>query len=247
MKTKKVLIVEDNELNRKLFENLIGQIFQFESVQNGVEALVKLENEKFDLILMDIQMPYMDGITAIRKIIQQKISDCPIIAISAYAEESERENFLQLGFQEFISKPIRPREFLEVVNRTIQNNFEKKEKSENDELILDKNIVDQLMKFNTNDSIKKVYNDFTIECDEIWNSVQISLKDNQLKAIAEKLHILKGNSGTLGANKIYFLSQIVEKAAKTEDLQTLLNYLPNLKKEIDSFQLIIKEETTFNL
>jgi HPt (histidine-containing phosphotransfer) domain-containing protein len=136
---------------------------------------------------------------------------------------------------------------LEVVNRTIQNNFEKKEKSENDELILDKNIVDQLMKFNTNDSIKKVYNDFTIECDEIWNSVQISLKDNQLKAIAEKLHILKGNSGTLGANKIYFLSQIVEKAAKTEDLQTLLNYLPNLKKEIDSFQLIIKEETTFNL
>jgi CheY-like chemotaxis protein len=196
---------------------------------------------------MDIQMPYMDGITAIRKIIQLKISDCPIIAISAYAEESERENFLQLGFQEFISKPIRPREFLEVVNRTIQNNFEKKEKSENDELILDKNIVDQLMKFNTNDSIKKVYNDFIIECDEIWNSVQISLKDNQLKAIAEKLHILKGNSGTLGANKIYFLSQIVEKAAKTEDLQTLLNYLPNLKKEIDSFQLIIKEETTFNL
>jgi CheY-like chemotaxis protein len=247
MKTKKVLIVEDNELNRKLFENLIGQIFQFESVQNGVEALVKLENEKFDLILMDIQMPYMDGITAIRKIIQQKISDCPIIAISAYAEESERENFLQLGFQEFISKPIRPREFLEVVNRTIQNNFEKKEKSENDELILDKNIVDQLMKFNTNDSIKKVYNDFIIECDEIWNFIQISLKDNQLKAIAEKLHILKGNSGTLGANKIYFLSQIVEKAAKTEDLQTLLNYLPNLKKEIDSFQLIIKEETTFNL
>jgi len=247
MKTKKVLIVEDNELNRKLFENLIGQIFQFESVQNGVEALVKLENEKFDLILMDIQMPYMDGITAIRKIIQQKISDCPIIAISAYAEESERENFLQLGFQEFISKPIRPREFLEVVNRTIQNNFEKKEKSENDELILDKNIVDQLMKFNTNDSIKKVYNDFIIECDEIWNFIQISLKDNQLKAIAEKLHILKGNSGTLGANKIYFLSQIVEKAAKTEDLQTLLNYLPNLKKEIDSFQQIIKEETTFNL
>lgn len=247
MKTKKVLIVEDNELNRRLFENLIGQIFQFESVQNGVEALIKLEKEKFDLILMDIQMPHMDGITAIRKIIQQKISNCPIIAISAYAEESERENFLQLGFQDFISKPIRPREFLEVVNRTIQNNFEKKEKSENDELILDKNIVDQLMKFNTNDSIKKVYNDFIIECDEIWNSVQISLKDNQLKAIAEKLHILKGNSGTLGANKIYFLSQIVEKAAKTEDLQTLLNYLPNLKKEIDSFQLIIKEETTFNL
>jgi CheY-like chemotaxis protein len=247
MKTKKVLIVEDNELNRRLFENLIGQIFQFESVQNGVEALIKLEKEKFDLILMDIQMPHMDGITAIRKIIQQKISDCPIIAISAYAEESERENFLQLGFQDFISKPIRPREFLEVVNRTIQNNFEKKEKSENDELILDKNIVDQLMKFNTNDSIKKVYNDFIIECDEIWNFIQISLKDNQLKAIAEKLHILKGNSGTLGANKIYFLSQIVEKAAKTEDLQTLLNYLPNLKKEIDSFQLIIKEETTFNL
>lgn len=248
MKTKKVLIVEDNELNRRLFENLIGQNYEYQHAANGIEALQKLETENFDLVLLDIQMPKMDGITVLRKIKQNPTAVYPVIAISAHAEDSDRQRFIQIGFDDFISKPIRPREFLETINRIIHTKPEiQKEECEDADVILDKIIMAQLMKFNTNDSIQKVYLDFITECDETWKVIQISLETNELKPISEKLHILKGNSGTLGANRIYQLSQKTELAAKTGNLNSLKNYLPNLKKEIDLFKNFIKEETNFEL
>ena len=93
MKSKKVLIVDDNDLNRKLFENLIGQLFSFESAKNGLDALALTETQNFDLILMDIQMPQLDGITAMRKI-RQGNNRCPIIAVTAFADESDRVSFI---------------------------------------------------------------------------------------------------------------------------------------------------------
>jgi CheY-like chemotaxis protein len=248
MKTKKVLIVEDNELNRRLFENLIGQNYEYKHASNGIEALQKLEIENFDLVLLDIQMPKMDGITLLRKIKQNPLALYPVIAISAHAEDSDRQRFIQIGFDDFISKPIRPREFLETINKIIYSKTEKqREETEDADVILDKNIMAQLMKFNTNDSIKKVYLDFITECDQTWQIIQSSLEINELKPISEKLHILKGNSGTLGANRIYQLSQKTEFAAKTGNLNILKNYLPNLRKEIDLFKNFIKEETNFEL
>lgn len=248
MKSKKVLIVDDNDLNRKLFENLIGQFFDYESAENGIEALKKLENEKFDLILMDIQMPKMDGITALKKIKQGNLSDCPVVAITAFAEESDRNSFLHLGFDEFITKPIRPKQFFEVINRALKKTL-KTENEEQDlvteELILDKKVLAQLIKYNANDTIRKIYKDFLEECDELWSSIELALKEERLDIITEKLHILKGNSGTLGANIIFFNSQKAENAARLKDRDTLLEYLTILKKEIDSFKQFIKEEAIF--
>ena len=250
MKSKKVLIVDDNDLNRMLFENLIGQFYDFESAKNGIEALKSLENEKFDLILMDIQMPHMDGITALKKIKQGSLSDCPVVAITAFADEGDRNSFLKMGFDEFITKPIRPKEFLEVINKTLENNsrtYNSENNSTFEELILNKIVVAQLMKFNTNHSIQKVYYDFLSECDELWKGIELALKEDQMDDLIDKLHIMKGNSGTLGANIIYHNSLKAENAAKSKDRDTLLENLAILKKEIDSFQQFIKEETIFEL
>jgi response regulator RpfG family c-di-GMP phosphodiesterase len=193
-------------------------------------------------------MPKMDGITLLKKIKQNPLAVYPVIAISAHAEDSDRQRFIQIGFDDFISKPIRPREFLETINRIIYSKTEKqREESQDADVILDKKIMAQLMKFSTNDSIQKVYRDFIKECEQTWKTLQTSLEINELKPISEKLHILKGNSGTLGANRIYQLSQKTELAAKTGNLNSLKNYLPILKKEIDLFKNFIKEETNFEL
>ncbi len=119
MKNKKVLIVDDNDLNRRLFENLIGQYHDFETAENGIEVLKMLEGGRFDLILMDIQMPHMDGITALTKIKQGNLSDCPVVAITAYADEIDRESFFKIGFDGFITKPIRPKQFLDIINNAL--------------------------------------------------------------------------------------------------------------------------------
>ncbi|WP_332914046.1 response regulator [Algoriphagus boritolerans] len=169
MKSKKVLIVDDNDLNRKLFENLIGQIFSFESAKNGLEAVALAEAQNFDLILMDIQMPKMDGITAM-KIIRQRNTKCPIIAVTAYAEESDRTSFLQQGFDDFITKPIRPKEFLHLVRSHLSGGKDPNRTTtviEVAEDILDKKIVDQLLKYNSNSVIGKVFDDFLEECAEV--------------------------------------------------------------------------------
>lgn len=248
MKSKKVLIVDDNDLNRRLFENLVGQFYSYESAENGIEALKKLEIEQFDLILMDIQMPQIDGITALKRIKQGKLSYCPVVAITAFADEGDRDSFLKMGFDEFLTKPIRPKLFLDVISRALENKSET-EKIGTDppfnELILDKKVVAQLMKFNKNEALQKVYNDFIAECDELWNAIEIALKENKPEDISDKLHIIKGNSGTLGANIIYLISQKAENAARLKDHDKLLEYLPILKKEIESFQQFVKEETIF--
>ncbi len=250
MKSKKVLIVDDNDLNRRLFETLIGQYYDFETAENGIEVLKKLENGRFDLILMDIQMPHMDGITAVKKIKQGNLSYCPIVAITAYADESDRDSFLKMGFDEFITKPIRPKQFLEVINRTLENisstdNLEVDPKFE--ELVLNKKVVAQLMKFSTKHSIQQVYNDFLSECDDLWQGIELASKENEMDDLINKLHIIKGNSGTLGANIVYLSSQKAESAARLNDRETLLENLKILKKEIDSFQHFIKQETIFEL
>lgn len=250
MKSKKVLIVDDNDLNRGLFENLIGQYYQFESAKNGIEALALLEQGKFDLILLDIQMPQMDGFTALKKIKQRNLSECPVIAVTAYAEESDRNSFLNLGFDEFITKPIRPKQFLDVINRTLENILSTNDVEDQiayEELILDKKVVAQLIKFNANQAIQEVYKDFVSECNELWIEIGQALRDNQLDVLMEKLHILKGNSGTLGANTIYLISLKAENTAKANDLIELEVNLAAMRKEIDLFQQFIKEETIFEL
>ncbi|VVB56003.1 Chemotaxis protein CheY [uncultured archaeon] len=105
-----VLIVEDNPLNMELvIEILKSSGFLVSGAINGEEAIRMVENEHehYDLILMDIELPGMDGISAI-KIIKGKpgYSNVPNIALTAFAMKGDREKFLAAGFDDYIAKPI---------------------------------------------------------------------------------------------------------------------------------------------
>ena len=247
MKSKKVLIVDDNDLNRKLFENLIGQISSFESAHNGLEAVAMTELTAFDLILMDIQMPRMDGITAMKKI-RQGSSKCPILAVTAYAEESERSNFLEHGFDDFITKPIRPKEFIQLIQAYLKG--EKKDKYLGHEAkaeteILSLSILSQLLKYNSKSVIKKILEDFLIECEETEELINRSLEDSEYNELIEKIHVIKGNSGTLGAMGIFMTAMEAEELRRKECYIEFQKSLTNLKNEISQFREFLKQETIF--
>jgi signal transduction histidine kinase/CheY-like chemotaxis protein len=111
-----ILVAEDNEINQTLLKNLFSYWnLRYELAQNGKEAIEKLEHGKFDLLLMDIQMPEVDGYTATRHIRNVLHSDIPIIAMTAHAMAGEREKCLSYGMNEYISKPIREEQLYKLI------------------------------------------------------------------------------------------------------------------------------------
>ncbi|WP_345984715.1 FIST N-terminal domain-containing protein [Sulfurimonas sp. HSL-1656] len=113
----KVLVAEDLEMNRLLVQLLLSQYgIDAVFVENGQEVLDKMEKEAFDLILMDVNMPVMNGLDATRRIRERLGSSVPIIALTANAMEGDREKFLQSGMNGYLTKPLEEKK-LEAVLR----------------------------------------------------------------------------------------------------------------------------------
>lgn len=112
-----VLAAEDNILNQKLLEAIFERMnVNITVVNNGQEALDALEKDKYDLILMDIQMPVMDGYTAIKKIRSSVSQTLPIITMTAHAMVGEKDECLSIGANSYISKPFRESELLHTIS-----------------------------------------------------------------------------------------------------------------------------------
>ena len=125
---KKILLVEDNLINQKVsLQSLRGMGFEVDLAVNGVEAIEKYKQQQYDLILMDIQMPVMDGITATKKIRQleqdRKIEKpIQIIAITANSLKDDRQKCLEAGMNEYISKPFNLEKFPLIISQLGQRN-----------------------------------------------------------------------------------------------------------------------------
>jgi len=115
----KVLVVEDSPFNMELALEMLDDMGCIAAgATNGAEAIKNTENEVFDLILMDIELPGMDGIS-ILKILKNrpKYKNVPIIALTAYAMKGDKERFLAAGFDDYISKPIDMDDFMKKVEK----------------------------------------------------------------------------------------------------------------------------------
>ncbi|MBN2797232.1 MAG: response regulator [Clostridia bacterium] len=112
-----ILVVEDDKINQKLAQRLLKRKgYGITMVNNGQEALDIYEDGRFDLILMDIQMPIMDGLTATRLIREKAQDKIPIIALTAYAIKGDKEKFLKKGMDDYISKPIDLDDFYRILD-----------------------------------------------------------------------------------------------------------------------------------
>ena len=123
----RILLAEDNIVNQKVAASMLEKMGHDVTVANdGEEAIALLQEQMFDLVLMDVQMPNMNGIEATRKIRTSTASNMdlkiPIIAMTAHAMKGDREQFLEAGMDDYISKPINVDELKKVLKKIVMVN-----------------------------------------------------------------------------------------------------------------------------
>jgi CheY-like chemotaxis protein len=118
----RVLIAEDNPVNRELLRELLNpQDYAVSEACDGQEALLMLESSKPDILLLDIGMPVLNGYEVVRKIRSDpRLTTLPVLAITAYAMQGDRDNILQSGFDGYLEKPVRSRALAAEMDRLLR-------------------------------------------------------------------------------------------------------------------------------
>ena len=120
--TKRILVVEDQEDSRQIIRDTLAVTgYEIVEATNGEEALAAVAKQRPDLILMDIQLPIMDGYTATRQIrIDPALRSVPIIAVTSYALSEEKEKARAAGCNDYVPKPFSPRELLAKIRNFLE-------------------------------------------------------------------------------------------------------------------------------
>ncbi|MEQ8188761.1 MAG: response regulator [Candidatus Eremiobacterota bacterium] len=124
MKKQRILVAEDNVMNHKLIEYYLKKSgYRADFVSNGFEVLSALKQNSYDLILMDLQMPEMDGFMTTRKIREEetKGKHIPIIALTAHVIREHRNRSIEYGMEDYITKPFDRKELIEAIERILGN------------------------------------------------------------------------------------------------------------------------------
>jgi CheY-like chemotaxis protein/signal transduction histidine kinase len=201
-----VLVVDDNPLNQKIVSQMLRNYgFEVTTCSNGQECLKLVKSNNFAVILMDMQMPVMDGYQAARIISQDRnYRHIPIIAITAHSLTGDREKCLACGCVAYISKPFRAEELVSEINKHIS--FKSPAR----------NTV-QLF----NQSVAELMPEFLVLLGEMIDDLCEAEKRKDLSAIQSISHDIKGTAGMYGFSKIYETASRLEEAAREKSYPSI--------------------------
>ncbi|WP_289021112.1 response regulator [Desulfobacter postgatei] len=245
IKGAKVLLVEDNTINQLLAEDLLTQAgLQVTIADNGKKAVELAEKIRFDVILMDLQMPEMDGFEATRTILEKKSEkQPPIIAMTANTMAGDRQCCLDAGMVDHVAKPIEPNTLFDTLLKWIPP-VEKNSSMIESGKVMDKNVSlpSDLAGIDIEAGLARTNGNPTLYMTLLKHFVNDHSRDNQLivQAVAQKdivlaqrtAHTLKGVAGGIGAQALYDSSQKVETALRENRIKQLEFLMENLVKDL---------------
>lgn len=236
----KILIVEDNQMNQLLMKHTFQSWhLNFELAENGQQAVEKLNREKYDLVLLDIQMPVMDGYIAARTIRNDLKSNIPIIAMTAHAMAGEREKCLSHGMNDYISKPIQEKELLGLLKKYLARQKHTFEFLKASLHYINLDFLYDLVMGNSaflNNIIRQFLNQFPGEMDALREAVE----KKQVKQIGTLAHHIQSTVSVFGRNTPFFRQlEKIEQLAKAKSNPVTL--AAEFNKLDDYKQLVLKE------
>jgi two-component system, sensor histidine kinase and response regulator len=237
----KVLLAEDNAVNRLLARRLLEKYGNTViAVENGREALDVIEREKPDLVIMDVQMPVMDGLEAIRTVRTDEQTSglhLPIIALTAHAMKGDRERCLEAGADEYLSKPIRAAEFFAALSRMKAGNIAPDpppamaaDPVSSSVAVID--LKEALHRMGDQETLEELARLFIEECPKLMTQIRQSLAASDGIGLERSAHSLQGSSASLGAPGISRASQELQKLARSGHWIAARSVFANLEREI---------------
>ncbi|MBU0996238.1 MAG: response regulator [Proteobacteria bacterium] len=239
-----VLLVEDYPTNQQVaLRHLQGAGYDVDLVEDGRKAVTAFKNKKYDVILMDIQMPVMDGYQAtqeIRRIENEKENSparVPIIALTAHAMKGYREKCLQADMDDYVSKPLKRQSLIEMVdrytilraeNRILDQIEAEINSSKNEEKKEPRSTsADSPMDYNTaleefeNDAefLKEVFDGFISNVEQQLSIIRKALEDKNSESLRKEAHSIKGGAANLTAFSLSRIAAELEILGKENDLE----------------------------
>jgi CheY-like chemotaxis protein/HPt (histidine-containing phosphotransfer) domain-containing protein len=214
-----ILVVEDNPVNQKIILLMLKKFrFSITVADNGKKALEILKNENYDLVLMDIQMPEMDGFEVTKNIRDRNYPvlnhDIPIVAMTAHAMQQDREKCLSSGMNDYISKPIEMEKLVAVLDKwllLVSKELEFFEQNKTN-LVFDKQNLLRRMEDDEN-LCKELLKEFPQFWNQACDQLKQYLQEKNLDKVEKQAHLLKGMSANINAERLRSTAIQIEKLA----------------------------------
>ncbi len=219
----RVLVAEDNPVNQELVLHLLERRGHSAIVaENGKQAIAALEKHKFDLVVMDVQMPEMGGIEATEEIRRKEKSNgghVPIFAMTAHAMPGDRERCLAAGMDGYIPKPIDPKSFAQIIESGVSpsatapgHNEKPLDQAKADGAVDAQKLVER---FGGNRKLmRSLIEAFRHDCPKMMTKIRGALSARDARALAEAAHALKGSVGNFGASSAFETAREIEKSGR---------------------------------
>ncbi|MEA1969139.1 MAG: response regulator [Thermodesulfobacteriota bacterium] len=264
-----ILLVEDNKINQMVATSILKKRgYTCETAENGKEAVDILVQKEFDLVLMDCQMPVMDGYEATKKIRSPESrvlnKDIPIIAMTANAMAGAREKCLEAGMSDYVVKPMEPKILFETLVKWIQEGerdpvpvtiSEKNNLQEKTAFPHDLDGIDIETGLRRTGGNRVLYSDllqaFVTDHGNDNQVISRALLENNIETALRTAHTLKGVAGGIGALALYESAQKVEIAVREDQLKLLEPLMEKMTRDlqevVEDLKKKIIQQPSFNM
>jgi len=248
----RILLAEDNPMNRKLAVTILKRAgYYVDAVENGRRAVEALNSQPYHLILMDVQMPEMNGFEATSAIRNKdsEIKRIPIVAMTAHAMKGDKQRCFKAGMDDYLPKPIEPQKLFEIIEKWTKSSGLKDLSSDkikskkvyqiNDPPIELESALDRFG--GDKELFWEMVDEFLISVPSQLKTLEQSIHKKDTKEVEREAHSLKGAAANLGAKRIADLSFKLEITARSDELTDSKEGLDDLKAEFERLKLFVKK------
>lgn len=242
-----ILLAEDNLINQKVSTKILNRAgYNVTAVGSGAEVLEAVDKNKFDLILMDIQMPGIDGYAATKEIrkLNNGYSEIPIIALTAYALKGDREKCIKAGMNDYLTKPISADKLIVKIDTLLKINQYKPEPVaevlQNEPVIFD---YERLKKVSMGDVEfeEELLTSFIEDINNKLDKMTELVNSKDMVMIMELAHTIKGASYSVGAQQIGDEVLAIEISCKSNDYESVFERMDKLRTAVSNTRSEIKK------